>query len=70
MGGFGAFAAFSQFYLYGRRHCTRTGYERAKRAFTDDLSALDLTGKVFMITGANSGVGFEVAPPPKKAHDG
>ena len=30
--GFGQVAATSQFYLYGRRHCTATGYERARAA--------------------------------------
>ena len=64
---FGAFASFSQFFLYGRRHCTRTGYERARAALLkanngeDPLSTADASGKVFVVTGANSGVGKEVA---------
>ena len=108
--GFGQVAATSQFYLYGRRHCTATGYEKARAAVLkegpDLLDSADLSlvvrlaprphaphapraprapsscarplsacpgvhpphararvrqGKVAMVTGANSGVGFEVA---------
>jgi dehydrogenase/reductase SDR family protein 12 len=61
---FGQFAATSQFYLYGRRHCTQTGWERHKQAYAQpDLleTDLDLSEQVYMITGANSGVGKEVA---------
>ena len=101
---FGQVAATSQFYLYGRRHCTATGYEKARAALLkegpDLLQSADLSlvvclpsrrsrhtrhpltpihsplapaptllirasrgrqGKVAMVTGANSGVGFEVA---------
>jgi len=60
---FGQFAATSQFFLYGRRHCTKTGYERHVENYQQsDLleESLDLSERVFMVTGANSGVGKEV----------
>jgi len=63
MGAFGQFAATSQFYLYGRRHFTRTGYERARllRKGPDLLETVDAAGKCFLVTGANSGVGMDVS---------
>ena len=63
--GFGQFMATSQFYLHGRKHCTQTGYERAAKRWADDDMLANptpfMTGKVCMVTGANSGVGKEVA---------
>ena len=45
--GFGQVAATSQFYLYGRRHCTATGYEKARAAVLkegpDLLESADLS---------------------------
>eukprot|EP00966_Prymnesium_polylepis_P043170 1002577-Prymnesium_polylepis.3 len=65
MEGFGQFATTSQFYLYGRKHCTQTGYNRVRQkllqAGPDPLDAVDLSGRVAMVTGANSGCGFEIA---------
>jgi dehydrogenase/reductase SDR family protein 12 len=66
---FGQFAATSQFYLYGRQYCTSVGYEKNMKKYfkatkKPDLlqdESLSLAGKVCMVTGANSGVGFEVA---------
>lgn len=58
MGLFGPLAATTQFYLYGRRHCTAKGWARASANY--DLGMLDtadLTSKVFIVTGANSGIG-------------
>ena len=61
---FGQFAATSQFYLYGRNHCTRTGWEKAVKSYAKpDLLEdpnLSLEGKVFLITGANAGIGREM----------
>lgn len=56
--GFGSFAATAQWYLYGRRHFTATGWKRASAKYTFDVEALDLTGKCYVVTGANSGIGF------------
>jgi dehydrogenase/reductase SDR family protein 12 len=61
---FGQFAATSQFFLYGKRHFTKTGWEKHRKAYRQpDLleQESDLSGRNFMITGANSGVGREVA---------
>lgn len=61
--GFGQFAATTQFYLYGRRHCTATGWKRASAKYGGgaDLAELSLTGKTFAVTGANSGVGLTLS---------
>ena len=60
---FGQFAATTQFYLYGRKHFTRTGWEAASRLYPrpDPLEAFDLAGKTYVVTGANQGIGFEIA---------
>jgi len=64
-GSFGQFAATTQFYLYGKSRCTRTGWEKAYKAYPKpDLLEdpnLNLSGKVFMITGANAGIGREIS---------
>ena len=45
--GFGQVAATSQFYLYGRRYCTATGYAKARAAMLkegpDLLESADLS---------------------------
>jgi dehydrogenase/reductase SDR family protein 12 len=60
---FGQFAATTQFYLHGRKHFTRTGWEAASRLYPqpDVLTTLSLRGRCFVVTGANQGVGYEVA---------
>lgn len=60
---FGQFAATTQFYLYGKRYCTKTGWEKAQQKYPrpDILQSVDLSGRVYLITGANSGIGFEAA---------
>lgn len=61
---FGRWALNSQFYVYGRSNFTKTGWENAKKAYaTPDLlddASLDLSGKVYIITGANAGIGREM----------
>lgn len=63
-GSFGQFAATTQFYLYGKSRCTQTGWEKARKAYPKpDLLEdpnLNLTDKVYMITGANAGIGKEI----------
>ena len=55
---FGPLIATTQFYLYGRRHCTANGWRRASAQYDlGMLDTVDLTSKVFMVTGANSGIG-------------
>jgi dehydrogenase/reductase SDR family member 12 len=57
------FATASQFYLYGKTNCTRNGYYAAKATQDSDIlfsDELNLNGKVFIITGGSSGLGFEV----------
>lgn len=56
------FAAASQFYLYGRKNCTRNGYLAAKANQHHDILTgdINLDGKVFIVTGGSSGVGFEI----------
>lgn len=61
---FGQFAATSQFYLYGRSWCTRTGWEKMSKKYAQpdilESDSLNLADKVFMVTGANSGIGKEM----------
>ncbi len=57
------FAAETQFFLYGKRHCTSTGYQRTKASYEEPslVAEADLAGKTFIVTGANSGLGFELS---------
>lgn len=54
--------ATTQFYFYGRSHFTQTGWEkhRAEYPSPDPLDSVDLTGRVYVVTGANAGLGREV----------
>lgn len=56
------FAAASQFFLYGKRHFNRTGYAKHVEAYDNPsyLDDVDLQDKVFMVTGANAGIGKEI----------
>jgi len=57
------FAATSQFFLYGKQNFTKTGYEKHKKAYGADaldVMTVDLAGKNFIVTGANSGCGKEM----------
>ena len=64
----------TQFFLKGRRESTLTGYLRHCRSYTEpvqssahvvgfneDGDGVDMSNKVVVITGANSGIGFELA---------
>ncbi len=61
---FGQIQTTLNFYFYGKRHFTQTGYEKNVSEY-EDKSFLDrietLNDKVYAITGANSGIGKEMA---------
>ncbi|KAL7435900.1 hypothetical protein ACHAXH_006736 [Discostella pseudostelligera] len=66
----------TQFFLYGKKHFTQTGYlnhvaqytEPVQKAAVVDINdsthkndGVDLSGKIFLISGANQGIGKEIA---------
>lgn len=64
----------SQWYVYGKRHFTKTGYLRHIKDYTDPVQSsaaigvgqagedgVNLGGKVVVVTGANSGMGKQLA---------
>jgi len=66
--------ASTQFFLYGKKHFTQTGYAKHIKGYTEpvqpatvvDLNdplndGVDLSGKTFLISGANAGIGREIA---------
>lgn len=60
---FGQFAANTQFYLYGKKYFTQTGWESAfDKSKNNDLLSENfyLTDKVYIVTGGNDGIGLEV----------
>lgn len=62
--GFWQIATSTQFYLYGKRHFTSSGWEMHQASYAKpDLleSALSLAGRVYIVTGSNSGIGKEIA---------
>ncbi|KAK3928117.1 Dehydrogenase/reductase SDR family member 12 [Frankliniella fusca] len=48
-------------FVKGLREYTKSGYQSASKNFNDGDLDVDCSGKVFMITGANSGIGESVA---------
>jgi dehydrogenase/reductase SDR family member 12 len=67
---FGQFATTTQFYLYGKKHCTKIGWEAAIEKYVSPklLEDISLAGKVFMVTGANGGIGYEISSFLAKKH--
>lgn len=58
----GAIGTSLQWYILGRRHFTASGYKRAAARYdVDALQALDLSTKVYVVTGANGGLGRAIS---------
>lgn len=53
----------ARFYFHGRKHFTQTGWleNSARYPKPDPLDSMDLAGRAYVVTGANSGIGMEAA---------
>lgn len=62
----------TQFFLFGKQHFTQTGYIKHLKQYADPVQnaavvdgdgadGIDLSGKTILVTGANQGVGKEIA---------
>ena len=49
------------FGIEGWRHYMKAGYDRAAKSFENSHLARDLSGRHVLVTGANSGIGYETA---------
>mmetsp|Transcript_6602 Transcript_6602/g.20933 ORF Transcript_6602/g.20933 Transcript_6602/m.20933 type:complete len:111 (+) Transcript_6602:523-855(+) len=52
--------ALPQWYAEGCKHYGKAGFQRASALWADKSLDVDLSGRVFACTGANSGIGKEV----------
>lgn len=58
-----SFITTTQFFLYGKRYCTQTGWQAAHKVYeANDIleSDMSLEGKVYIVTGANAGIGLGI----------
>lgn len=53
-----AFWRSASFMLMGNKHFTKHGYARASKSFDNSCMERSLAGRVCIVTGANSGLGF------------
>mmetsp|Transcript_17995 Transcript_17995/g.31489 ORF Transcript_17995/g.31489 Transcript_17995/m.31489 type:complete len:352 (+) Transcript_17995:60-1115(+) len=61
MGGNTSLLASTQWWFHAKNKWTAPGFKEASKNFNEKDLAVDLKDKVFMITGANSGLGFSMA---------
>lgn len=55
-------AVATNFYFYGRKHFTQTGWLHNSASYPkpDPFNSIDLRGRVYVVTGATSGLGKDV----------
>lgn len=61
MGGNTSVLASTQWWFHAKSRWTHPGFVEAAKKFDKADLAVDLSGKVYLITGANSGLGFSMA---------
>eukprot|EP00186_Timspurckia_oligopyrenoides_P004598 CAMPEP_0182446554 /NCGR_PEP_ID=MMETSP1172-20130603/4280_1 /TAXON_ID=708627 /ORGANISM="Timspurckia oligopyrenoides, Strain CCMP3278" /LENGTH=347 /DNA_ID=CAMNT_0024642505 /DNA_START=92 /DNA_END=1135 /DNA_ORIENTATION=- len=53
----------TNFFLFGKSHCTASGYHKHVASYyktPDILDSIDLASRTYVVTGANSGIGKEI----------
>ena len=52
----------TQFYFYGKKHFTKTGWQNASKNYVpNELESINMENKTILITGANSGIGYAIS---------